>query len=118
MPPIRKAWGAVSHRWCQEIRELTSVLRLLAGSERPTFDQLKAVGMTISDGTGKAEYEKHDTFNSKRQDGYFAMGVIRKLLQEREVADWKRHHNLTGARPPVGRTWAVESNGKALPGHR
>ena len=40
---VRQAWGTLNRRRCREIRELTSIMRLHAGAERPTFDQLKAV---------------------------------------------------------------------------
>ena len=40
---VRQACGTLNHRRCQEIREITSIFRLHAGAERPTFDQLKAV---------------------------------------------------------------------------
>ena len=97
---IRHAWGTLNHRWCQEIRELTNVLRLHAGAERPTFDQLRAVGMTIRESTGQTIYQRPHTFDLKRPDGYFATEIMRKLLQEKEVTDWKLHHSGPRGRAP------------------
>ena len=60
---IRHAWGTLNHRWVQEIKDLTAVLRLHAGCERPTFEQLKSLGVTIIEGTGKTVYQRPETFN-------------------------------------------------------
>ena len=98
---IRNAWGTLNHRWGQEVRELTNVLRFHAGTERPTFDQLKAVGMAIREDTGLTVYQRPRTFDLVGPDGYFTTEVIRKLNQEKEATDWKLHHgNSTSRNPP------------------
>ena len=88
---VRNDWGALNHRWGQEIREPTNLLRLHAGADRPTFGRLRTAGMSIREGTGRTVYQRPTTFDLKRPDGYFVQEVLRKLMEEKEVADWKHH---------------------------
>ena len=113
----RQAWGTLNHRWGQEIRELTNLLRMYAGAERATFDQLRTVGMTIREGAGRSVYQRPTTFDLKRHDGYFEQEALRKLMGEKEVAEWKQRHGGVPARTPVDRTGA-DGVGKRTPlGH-
>ena len=55
---IRNSWNALNHRWIQEIKEKTNILRLHAHVERPTYDQLKSVGMIVDPATGRAIFQQ------------------------------------------------------------
>ena len=112
----RHARGTLNHRWGEEIRDIASISRLRAGEERPTFGQLKAVGTTIREGTGETVYQRPRTFDLGRKDGYCQKEVLRKLHEEKEVADWKQHHGHTDTRAPVDRTGADEQPRSMLPG--
>ena len=76
---ISHAWGALNRRRTQAIRDLTSVLRLHAGADRPTFDQLRADGMAIREDTRTAVYQRPKTCNLRSPDGYLMPDVMRKL---------------------------------------
>ena len=78
LPFIRNAWGTLNHRWIQELKESTNVLRLHAGVERPTFDQLKAVGMTVDPSTGSTVFRMPGTFKIRDPAGYFQTEIVRK----------------------------------------
>ena len=113
---VRHAWGTLNRRWGQEIRELPNLLRLHAGAERPTFDQLRTAGMTIRMETGRTVYHCPTTFDLKRPDGYFVQEALRRLMGEKVATDWKQHHGGVPARTPNDRTGSEGSEKKTPSG--
>ena len=55
--------GALIHRRVQEIKEIANILRLGSDVERPTYDQIKAIGVTIESNKGVAIFRHPETFN-------------------------------------------------------
>ena len=88
------------------IKELTNALRLYAQVERPTYDQLKSIGMTICPKTRKAICQMPDVFSVRETDGYFHTEIARRVNSEKELADWHRYHN-TSVRPTNTRSGAA-----------
>ena len=72
--------------------------------------------MTIREATGLTIYQRPHTFGLKRKGGYFLTDVIGKLLQEKEVTDWKQRHGHPACRPPGDRNGAEPTDRKPLPG--
>ena len=56
------SWGTLNYRWVQELRDMTNVLRMRAQVERPTFAQLRPIGMTAVTATGMTVYQRPKTF--------------------------------------------------------
>ena len=50
---------------------MTDTLRLHAKAERPTFQQLQAVGMAIVSATGRTLFRRPDTFDMSSPASYF-----------------------------------------------
>ena len=75
---IRGARGTLNYRWIQELNELTNTIRLYAKVERPTFEQLKAIGVTINPVGGQAIFRRPDTFQIRDPIGYFRTEIVRK----------------------------------------
>ena len=106
LPFARGAWGTPNHRWIQEIEESTNLLRLHANVERPTFDQLKAIGMTIGPAAGVTIFRFPATFNLRGPNGYFQTEIVRKMNAEKELAD-RYHYRNKSTRNANTRTGAV-----------
>ena len=62
LPFIRNACGTLNHMWIQELKESTNILRMHANVERPTYDHLKAIGMTVDPNTCATVFGPPDTF--------------------------------------------------------
>ena len=75
---IRNASNTLNHRWIQEIKEITNVLRLHAQVERPTYEQLKSIGMAIDLSTNKTISQRPDGFPERNGNGYFQTEIVRK----------------------------------------
>lgn len=79
LPFVRNAWNALNHRWIQEIKEITNVLRQHARVGRPTYDQLKSIGMTIDPATNETISQRPDVFDVRDAHGYFQTAIVRKM---------------------------------------
>ena len=77
IPFIRNAWFALNHRWAREIMAIANVLRLRARVDRPTYDQLESIGMTIGPLTRKTIFRKPDVSSVRADRGYFQTEIIR-----------------------------------------
>ena len=75
---IRNSWNTLNHRWVQELKEATNLLRLHARVERPTYDQLKSIGMTIDPKTNRTIFQRPVVFNLRDVSGYFQTEIVRK----------------------------------------
>ena len=75
---IRDSWVAVNYRRNQELRGLTNILRLHAKVERPTFEQLKLIGMAILQSTGEMAYRRPNAFYIDGHRGYFQAELVKK----------------------------------------
>lgn len=60
---IRNSWNTMNRRWIQAIKEPTNRLRLRAQVDRPTYDQLRSIGMTIDPTTGGTISQRPNVFN-------------------------------------------------------
>ena len=100
---IRGAWGSLNYRWGQEIKELTNILRLHAKVERPAFEQLKMIGMTIVSSPGATVFQKPNAFGLDDPLGFFQAEVVRRMLDDKELSSWSQYH---GARLPRDRAGA------------
>ena len=76
---LRSAWGTLNYRWVQELRDMTNTLRMHAQVERPTFAQLRAIGMTVITATSRAVYQRPTAFNLADPKGYFATEIVRRM---------------------------------------
>ena len=103
---VRNSWNTLNHRWVQEIKEGTNLLRLHARVDRPTYDQLKSIGMTIGPSSNKTIFQRPEVFNVIDVSGYFQTEIVRKMNAEKELEDWPHYHN-TPARPTNTGTGAV-----------
>lgn len=111
---VRSAWGARNYRLVQELREMTNALRLRAQVERPTFAQLRAIGMTVVTATGKTAYQRPTAFNLTGPSGYFATEIIRRVNEEKELNEWNSYHS-SGRRASNPRVGALPDQ-PSLPG--
>ena len=103
---VRNAWNTLNHRWVQEIKEAANLLRLHAQVERPTFDQLKSIGMTIEPTTGTTIFKRPNVFNVMDLNGFPQTEIVRKMNAEKELADWHHYHNAPTKQVTI-RTGAV-----------
>ena len=77
-PFVRGAWETLNHRLIQGLQDSTKVLRLRAKVERPTYGQLKAIGLTIDHITGRNAFQLPTAFNLNDPGGYLQLEIIRK----------------------------------------
>ena len=75
------------------MEEAANVLRLRANVERPTYEQLKAIGLTIGPNTGGTLSQRPTAFNLRGTGGYFQLEIIRQMAAEKELGDWRHYHN-------------------------
>ena len=68
---IRNSWGTLNRRWIQEIKAITNAPRLHARVERPTYSQLKSIGMTIGPITNETIFQRPDVFPIRNVNGYY-----------------------------------------------
>ena len=111
---IEGAWGTLNYRCIQELKEPTNILRLHAGVERPTYDQLKAIGMTINPASGKTVFQMPSTFQVRGPLGYFQTEIVRETNAEKELEDWHHYHSAPLRNNNI-RTGAVPEQ-QSLPG--
>ena len=95
----KNAWGALNVRWVQDLRAMTDTLRLHAKVERPTFQQLQAVGVTIVDATGSTLYRRPDTFDVTNPQCYFVAEILRKLNDDKDLKDWAFYRSSSSVHP-------------------
>ena len=96
---VKNTWGTLNVRWVQDLKAMTDTLRLYAKVERPTFQQLQAVGMTVVTSTGETLYRRPDTFDMTSPTGYFVSEILRKLNDGKELKDWAYYHSGSGTHP-------------------
>ena len=96
---VKHAWGTLNVRWVQDLKAMTDTLRLYAKVERPTSQQLQAVGMTVVTSTGETLYRRPDTFDMTSPTGYFVSEILRKLNDDKELKDWAYYHSGNGVTP-------------------
>ena len=96
---VKNAWGTLNVRWVRDLKAMADTLRLHARVERPTFQQLQAVGMTIVEATGSTLYRRPDTFNVHDPWGYFVSEILRKLNDDKELKDWAHYHSANRTHP-------------------
>ena len=82
------------------MKAMADTLRLHARSERPTFQQLHAVGMAIASATGATLFRRPGTFDVDNPSGYFVSEILRNLNDDKELKDWAYYHSATSVRPP------------------
>ena len=101
---IRSTWGTLNYRWTQELRDMTNVLRMRAQVERPTFSQLRPIGMTIVTATGITRHQRPKTFDLQDPHGYFVTEILRRMNEEKELNERKAYHSVGGrtGNPRVG----------------
>ena len=87
--------GTLNHRRIQGLKESTNLLRLHANVERPTYDQLKAIGMTIGPSKGLTIFRFPTVLNLRDANGYFQTEIVRKMNAEKELADWYHYRNAS-----------------------
>ena len=95
----KNAWGALNVRWVQDLRATTDTLRLHAKVERPTSQQLQAVGVTIVDATGSTLYRRPDTFDVTNPQCYFVAEILRKLNDDKDLKDWAFYRSSSSVHP-------------------
>ena len=129
MPFVRNAWNTPNRWLAQEIKEITNVLWLHTRVDRPTYDQLKSIGMTIGPASKKDIPQRPDVFDLMDTRGYFQTDIVRGMNADKELPDWHHRHNApvmpnntrTGAvpvptglhghpMPPAGRRMAATSS--------
>ena len=93
LPFVKGAWGTLNYRLIQELKEAANILRLRAVVERPTYDQLKAIGMTINPTSGKTIFQMPSIFQVRGPLGYFQTEIVRKMNAEKELSDWHHYHS-------------------------
>ena len=71
---------------------MTNVLRMHAQVERPTFAQLRSIGMTVVTSTGATVYQRPTTFRLTDPQGYFVTEIARRMNEEKELNDWNYYH--------------------------
>ena len=101
---IRSAWGTLNYLWVQELRDMTNILRMHAQVDRPTFAQLRSIGMTVVVSTWKTVYQRPTTFNLTEPPGYFATEIVRRTNEEKELNEWDSYQTSVprGGNPRVG----------------
>ena len=67
----RNARATLNVRWLQDLEAMTDTLRLYAKVERPTFQQLQAVGMTAVNSSGTTLFRRPSTFDMDSATSYF-----------------------------------------------
>lgn len=90
---VKNTWGTLNARWRQDFRAVEDTLRLYAKAERPTPQQLQAVGMTVVSATGMTLFRRPDTFDMTRPTSYFVSEIIRKLNDDKELQDRTYYHS-------------------------
>ena len=89
---------------------MTNILRMHAQVERPTFAQLRPIGITVVAATGMTVYQRPNTFDLRDPHGYFVTEIVRRMNEEKELNDWNSYHSVShrpgnqrvGALPLVG----------------
>ena len=108
LPVVKDAWGTLNRRWAQELKELTNQIRLHAKVERPTFEQIKLIGMTVIQSTGDALFQRPKAFDLDDPSGYSLSEIVRKMVADNELNSWPHYHSSSrsgnnrdrlGARP-------------------
>ena len=81
---MRDAWGALNHRrgWggVGGIRDLANILRLYYKVERPTYEQLKLVGMAIAQSAGLTVFSRPNAFDIDDPSGFAQSEISRMML--------------------------------------
>ena len=95
---IKEAWGTLNHRWTQEIKETTNLIRLHAKVERPTFEQIKMIGLTVIQSTGLTVFQRPKAFDLVDPGGYFVAEIVRKMVDDKELSSWANYHSHTSGR--------------------
>ena len=114
---IKDAWGTLNHRRGQELRELTNLIRLHAKVERPTFEQIKMIGLTVLQTTGAAVFQRPKAFDLVDPSGYFRAEIVRRMIDDKELPSWSIYHTGGhGQRNVRDRAGAVGDNPQVLPG--
>ena len=93
--PVGGWGGTLNYRRVQDIKELANTIRLYAKVERPTFDQLKAIVMTIDPVGGNTILKSHVAFLVMEVGGYFQTGIVRKTKAGKDLADWRHYHSAS-----------------------
>lgn len=88
------------------MRDLTNILRMHAQVERPTFAQLRSIGMTVVTATGRTVYQRPTTFDLADPMGYFVTEIVRRVNEEKELGEWTSYQSH-GQRPNNPRVGAV-----------
>ena len=91
--------GTLNVRWCQDLKAMTDTLRLHAKAERPTSQQLQAVGMAVVNATGMTLFRRPGTFDMTSTRSYFVSEILRKLNDDKELQDWAFYHTANQKHP-------------------
>ena len=101
---VRRSLGTLAYRWGQELREMCNVLRLYAKDERPTFEQLKAIGVTLVTSTNLDLPQRPKTFDLPGPRGFFVSEIVRKMTadKDKELNDWNSYHTAVSRTLTLG----------------
>ena len=91
--------GALVYRWGQELREMANVIRLYSKAERPTFEQLKAIDMTVLTPTGMTLLQRPKAFVLNDHTGFFLSEIVRKTTDDADSNGWNSYHASVSRNP-------------------
>ena len=78
----RNAWNTPKRRRAQEIKEIANVPRTQGQVERPIYDQMKSIGMTIGPITNKTIFQRPDVFSLGNVPGYSQTKIARSEFRK------------------------------------
>ena len=110
---IRGACGSLNYRRGQEIVDLANILRLRVKVERPTFEQLKMIGVTIVQPSCLTVFRKPKACDLEDPSGFSLSEVVRRMLEDKELSSWSQYR---GARITRDRAGANPTETAGLPG--
>ena len=85
-------------------QHFNNILRLDSDVGRPTFAQLKMIGVAIIQSAGCTVFIRPNAFVLNDPRGYFRAGIVRKMIGDRKLSSWSTYR---GARIPRNRAGAV-----------
>ena len=96
---VSRSWGTRVYRRGQELREMRNVLRLYAKAERPTFEQLNDIGMTVVTSANLTSPQRSETFDLPDPLGFVVSEIVRKMTADKELNDWNSYHTSVSRNP-------------------
>ena len=90
---IKDSRGTLNYRRTQEWRDLANLIRWRAKVERPTFEQIQMIGLTVVPSTGHAIFQRPTTFELDNPSGYFLSEIVRKMVDDKELSSLSQYHS-------------------------